>query len=90
VSDDIVPWREAPAVPGLTYRAEARSVVVLYATLDGWWQQLKRQPPRLLAGDFAAAILLGGVYRRLDRGGTHRPAPRTETPEVRSGILDND
>ena len=28
---DIVPWQEAPAVPGLTYRAEARSVVMLYA-----------------------------------------------------------
>ena len=30
---DIVPWREAPAVPSATYRAEARSVVVLYAAL---------------------------------------------------------
>ncbi len=29
--NDIVPWREAAAVPGPTYRAEARSVVVLYA-----------------------------------------------------------
>ena len=28
--DDIVPWEKAPAVPGRTYRAEARSVVVLY------------------------------------------------------------
>jgi glycogen operon protein len=31
VPDDIAPWREAPAVSGLTYRAEARSVVALYA-----------------------------------------------------------
>ncbi|MCX6930598.1 MAG: glycogen debranching enzyme, partial [Verrucomicrobia bacterium] len=29
--DDIVPWEKARAVPGLTYRAEPRSVVVLYA-----------------------------------------------------------
>jgi glycogen operon protein len=29
--NDIVPWREAPTVPELTYRAEARSVVALYA-----------------------------------------------------------
>jgi glycogen operon protein len=29
--DDIVPWEQAPAVPGLIYRAEARSVVALYA-----------------------------------------------------------
>jgi glycogen operon protein len=29
--NDIVPWEEAPAFQGLTYRAEARSVVVLYA-----------------------------------------------------------
>ncbi len=28
---DIVPWQTAPAVPGSTYRAEARSVVVLFA-----------------------------------------------------------
>jgi len=28
---DIVPWEQAPAVPGLSYRAEARSVVALYA-----------------------------------------------------------
>ena len=31
---DIVPWQEARAVPGLSYRAEARSVVMLYA-VDG-------------------------------------------------------
>jgi glycogen operon protein len=30
---DIAPWRSAPPVPPSTYRAEARSVVVLYATL---------------------------------------------------------
>jgi glycogen operon protein len=29
--DDIVPWRTAPSIPGPTYRAEARSVVVLFA-----------------------------------------------------------
>ena len=29
--NDIVPWREAPPVPGPTYRAEARSFVALYA-----------------------------------------------------------
>jgi glycogen operon protein len=29
--DDIVPWEEAPALAGLTYRVEARSVVALYA-----------------------------------------------------------
>jgi len=29
--NDIVPWREAPTVPGRTYRVEARSVVALYA-----------------------------------------------------------
>ena len=28
---DIVPWEKAPAVPGLSYRVEARSVVALYA-----------------------------------------------------------
>ena len=28
--DDIVPWEKAPTVSGLTYRAEARSVVALY------------------------------------------------------------
>jgi isoamylase len=28
--EDIVPWREAPAVPGQIYRAQARSVVALY------------------------------------------------------------
>ena len=31
--DDIVPWDDAPAVPDSTYRAEARSVVTLYAPL---------------------------------------------------------
>jgi glycogen operon protein len=31
--NDIVPWGEGPTVPGLTYRAEARSVVVLFALL---------------------------------------------------------
>jgi glycogen operon protein len=31
--NDIVPWETAPAVPGHTYRAEARSVAVLFANL---------------------------------------------------------
>jgi glycogen operon protein len=30
---DIVPWREAPPIEGQSYRAEARSAVVLYAQL---------------------------------------------------------
>jgi isoamylase len=30
--NDIVPWTEARAIPGLTYCAEARSVVVLYTS----------------------------------------------------------
>jgi isoamylase len=30
---DIVEWQAAPLVPGCTYRAEARSVVVLFTTL---------------------------------------------------------
>jgi glycogen operon protein len=29
--NDIVPWQEAPTFPGRSYRAEARSVVMLYA-----------------------------------------------------------
>jgi isoamylase len=32
--DDIVDWEQAPSVPGLTYRTEPRSVVVLFASLD--------------------------------------------------------
>ena len=32
---DIVPWQTAPSIPGYTYRAEARSVVVLFAGLTG-------------------------------------------------------
>ncbi len=32
---DIVPWQAAPTLPGATYRAEARSVVVLFADLTG-------------------------------------------------------
>ena len=31
--DDIVSWPEAPSVPGYLYRADARSVVVLFASL---------------------------------------------------------
>lgn len=30
---DIVPWQAASAIPGYTYRAETRSVVVLAASL---------------------------------------------------------
>jgi glycogen operon protein len=33
--NDIVPWRSAPVVAGNTYRAQARSVVVLYADEGG-------------------------------------------------------
>jgi glycogen operon protein len=29
--NDIAPWKQAPRVPGLTYRVEARSVVALYS-----------------------------------------------------------
>ena len=32
---DIVPWQTAPSIPGFTYRAEARSVVMLFASLEG-------------------------------------------------------
>jgi glycogen operon protein len=32
---DIVPWQTAPSVPGSTYRAESRSVVMLFASLAG-------------------------------------------------------
>jgi isoamylase len=31
---DIVDWEQSPSVPGLTYRTEARSVVVLFASPD--------------------------------------------------------
>ncbi len=33
--DDIVPWQTAPTVPGSTYRAEARSVVMLFTRNKG-------------------------------------------------------
>jgi isoamylase len=32
--DDIVDWQAAPVVPGATYRAEARSVVLLFASMS--------------------------------------------------------
>jgi glycogen operon protein len=32
---DIVPWKTAPSIPGQTYRAESRSVVMLFASLAG-------------------------------------------------------
>jgi glycogen operon protein len=31
--NDIIPWETAPSIPGHAYRAEARSVVVLFADL---------------------------------------------------------
>jgi isoamylase len=31
--DDIVPWQEAPTIPGCAYRAGPRSVIVLWASL---------------------------------------------------------
>jgi glycogen operon protein len=31
---DIVPWQTSPAIPGHTYRAEARSVVALFGRID--------------------------------------------------------
>jgi isoamylase len=40
--EDIVPWTEAPAVPGRTYRAQARSVVALYAPIELAEAQTKR------------------------------------------------
>jgi glycogen operon protein len=42
--DDIVEWDEAPAVAGDTYRAEPRSVVVLFAPIDA-----QERPITLLA-----------------------------------------
>jgi len=33
---DIVDWQKAPSIPGHAYRAEARSVVVLFAGLGAW------------------------------------------------------
>jgi len=32
---DIAPWQAAPSIPGCTYRADAHSVVVLFASLTG-------------------------------------------------------
>jgi isoamylase len=32
---DIAPWQAAPSIPGGTYRADARSVIVLFASLAG-------------------------------------------------------
>jgi isoamylase len=43
--NDIVPWQEAPAVPEPTYRAEARSVVALYAPQEGFcWDEKQKTP----------------------------------------------
>ena len=33
--DDIAPWEKAPSIAGSTYQAQARSVVVLFADLEG-------------------------------------------------------
>jgi glycogen operon protein len=33
---DIVPWQTAPAVPGCTYRAAARSIVMLFTSAGSW------------------------------------------------------
>ncbi len=38
--NDIVPWLAAPLIPGFTYRAEARSVVVLFVNFE---QQQRRK-----------------------------------------------
>ena len=46
---DIVPWQEAPSIPGSPYRAEARSVVVLFAPVEPG-----RVSNRLLKNDFAS------------------------------------
>jgi len=32
---DIAPWRSSPSIPGYSYRAESRSVVVLFANVTG-------------------------------------------------------
>jgi glycogen operon protein len=42
---DIVAWEQAPPTPGLTYRAESRSVVVLYARIGA---PITRPEPRRL------------------------------------------
>ncbi len=39
---DIAPWQTAPTISGSTYRAETRSVVVLYAGLDGHSDEQKK------------------------------------------------
>jgi len=41
--DDIVEWEQAPSVPGHSYRAEPRSVVVLFAGLDPERQSTGRE-----------------------------------------------
>jgi glycogen operon protein len=38
---DIVPWQTAPEIPGSTYRAEARSVVVLWRGAGAWEKALE-------------------------------------------------
>jgi glycogen operon protein len=42
--EDIVPWQEAAALPGPTYRAQARSVVVLFASTQGRTAAIKAIP----------------------------------------------
>ncbi len=47
---DIVEWEQAPLVAGQTYRAEPRSVVVLFTGLDPERQWAVDRQPRSLAG----------------------------------------
>jgi glycogen operon protein len=42
--EDIVEWHMAPAFPGGTCRVEPRSVVMLFASVEGEFQYLNRQP----------------------------------------------
>jgi glycogen operon protein len=44
--DDIVEWEAAPAVVGPRYRAEPRSVVVLYADLRTIGRHARGEPSR--------------------------------------------
>jgi glycogen operon protein len=43
--DDIVPWDTAPAVPGNSYRAEARSVALLYCATRGVTEERPEKTP---------------------------------------------
>jgi glycogen operon protein len=48
---DIVEWQTAPAIPGSSYRAEARSVVALFADLGS---HLQSQPGSPVGNDVVA------------------------------------